>query len=309
MRIVFWGTAKFALPSLDRLVLSRHKIVLVVTGPDKKQGRHLKLGASPVKVRAEQLGLSLAQPEELYTDDFINYLKTLSADLFVVVSYGKILKKNILEIPSLYCINLHASLLPKYRGAAPINWAILNGESETGVTVIKMNEQMDAGDILRQRKIDILKEDTSISLEEKLSFEGGKLLMETIDLIEKGKISLIPQDESLSSFAPLLKKENGRIFWQSPALNIHNQVRALQPWPGTYCFLEKTILKLFKTKVLVSETQDEPGKIICLTKDGMVVACGKESLLIEELQLAGGRRMRAREFLLGHHLNVGDFLK
>lgn len=310
MRIVFWGTSQFAVPSLERLALSRHKVVLVVTQPDKRQGRHLMLRPPPVKIEAERLKIKIAQPDDLNNEGLAEHLRGVDAELFAVVSYGKILKRKMLEIPRLYCINLHASLLPKYRGAAPINWAVLNGENETGLTVIRMNEEMDGGDILAQKRLPIFEEDNAVSLGERLGQEGSELLLETIDLIEKGRVKFLPQDESLASFAPVIKKKDGRIVWQDSATRLHNQARALQPWPGTYCFLGNGLLKIWKTKVVDDDySGGMPGEIVAIQKEGIVVAAGKGNLLIEELQVAGGKRMSAEKFLLGHRLKPGERLE
>ncbi len=310
MRIVFWGTSQFAVPSLEKIALSRHKVVLVVTQPDKRQGRHLMLRPPPVKIEAERLKIKIAQPDDLNNEGLAEHLRGVDAELFAVVSYGKILKRKMLEIPRLYCINLHASLLPKYRGAAPINWAVLNGENETGLTVIRMNEEMDGGDILAQKRLPIFEEDNAVSLGERLGQEGSELLLETIDLIEKGRVKFLPQDESLASFAPVIKKKDGRIVWQDSAARLHNQVRALQPWPGTYCFLGNGLLKIWKTKVVDDDySGGMPGEIVAIQKEGIVVAAGKGNLLIEELQVAGGKRMSAEKFLLGHRLKPGERLE
>lgn len=310
MRIVFWGTSQFAVPSLEKIALSRHKVVLVVTQPDKRQGRHLMLRPPPVKIEAERLKIKIAQPDDLNNEGLAEHLRGVDAELFAVVSYGKILKRKMLEIPRLYCINLHASLLPKYRGAAPINWAVLNGENETGLTVIRMNEEMDGGDILAQKRLPIFEEDNAVSLGERLGQEGSELLLETIDLIEKGRVKFLPQDESLASFAPVIKKKDGRIVWQDSAARLHNQARALQPWPGTYCFLGNGLLKIWKTKVVDDDySGGMPGEIVAIQKEGIVVAAGKGNLLIEELQVAGGKRMSAEKFLLGHRLKPGERLE
>jgi len=310
MKIAFWGTSSFALPSLEKIFQSQHKILCVITQPDKKQGRHLLRKAPPVKIRAEELDLKVIQPKILRDKDFLNYLKSLEPELFVVVSYGKILPKEILEIPKLFSINLHASLLPKYRGGAPINWAILNGEKETGISVFRINEVMDGGEIILQKKISILEEDDALTLGEKLSKEGADLLLEAIELIEKGEAKFFPQDESKVSFAPLLKKEDGRINWNNPAEKIYNQIRGLLPWPGCYCFWKDKLLKIWKAKIVEGDfSKFKGGEIVDFKKDGLLVATGKGGLLIEELQLEGKKRLSADKFLMGYRIQRGEVLK
>ncbi|MGE4356993.1 MAG: methionyl-tRNA formyltransferase [Candidatus Omnitrophota bacterium] len=309
MKIVFWGTSSFALPSLEELVHSHHEVVSVVTQPDKRQGRHLEIKSPPVKIKAESLGKEVVQPEDIKNREFLDYLQKKKAELFVIVSYGKILPEEILLIPSLFVINLHASLLPEYRGAAPINWAIWNGDKQTGLSVFKVNSKMDAGDIILQKKFPILEEDDAITLGERLSKEGAKLLVEAINLIETGKEVLIPQDESKVSFAPLLKKTHGKIDWNNSAVRIYNQTRALVPWPGSYCYWKNKLLKIWKTKVVEEDSSGfQPGEIVRVNKEGFIVATGKGCVLIKELQLEGGKRMSAERFILGHRLEKGEVL-
>jgi methionyl-tRNA formyltransferase len=309
MKIIFWGTSSFALPCLEKLSATGHKIVSVVTQPDRRQGRHLKLLPPPVKIKSGILNLSVLQPHNPNSHEFINHLRSLDADLFVVVSYGEILKKEIIEIPRLYAINLHASLLPKYRGAAPINWAILQGETETGVSIIRMNAKMDAGDIILQEKMSISDEDTAVSLGNRLSEKGAELILRTIDLIGFNRAEFKPQDETQASFAPVLKKKDGKISWQKSASETHNQVRALQPWPGVYCVWGNKQLKLWKTRVLDSGPQGVSGEIVGLVKEGIIVSTGKGNLCIEELQMECGRRMSSGQFILGHALKTGEYLE
>ncbi|MFN7170995.1 MAG: methionyl-tRNA formyltransferase, partial [Candidatus Omnitrophota bacterium] len=264
---------------------------------------------SPVKVKAEKLSLKVRQPENLNEESFLYFLRDAGTDLFVVVAYGNILPREILNLPRIFSINLHASLLPKYRGAAPISWAIWNGEEETGVTVIKMNEQMDAGEIILQKRIPILEEDDALTLGERLSIEGADLLLEAIELIEKGKVIFLPQDEREVSFAPLLKKGDGRIDWKTPAKKINAQIRALVPWPGSYCFWKNKLLKLWRAQVVEEDFRKSlPGEIVEIREEGFVVATGEGGLLIKELQLAGGKRMPVEKFIPGHHLEKGEFL-
>jgi methionyl-tRNA formyltransferase len=309
MKIIFWGTSKFAIPVLEKVAQTEHRVVAVVTQKDKKQGRHLLLKAPPVKVVAQRLNLTVLQPEDINSENFIRQIKSLEPDLFVVVSYGKILRDSLLSLPRLYSINLHASLLPKYRGAAPINWALLKGETETGVTVIKMNEKMDAGEIIAQAKVLISESDTAMSLGEKLENKGADLVIEVLRLIDSKKAQFIPQNDEGATFAPLLKKEDGKISWNEPAVLINNKIRALQPWPGAWCLLNEKLVKLWKTKIIDVDSGKAPGEITGINKEGIIVSLGKGSLLIEELQLSSGKRMMAQDFVLGHNLEKGVSLK
>ncbi|MCX5657930.1 MAG: methionyl-tRNA formyltransferase [Candidatus Omnitrophica bacterium] len=309
MKIIFWGTSKFAIPVLEKVVQTEHRVVAVVTQKDKKQGRHLLFKSPPVKVAAQKLNLTVLQPEDINSEGFIRQLKSLEPDLFIVASYGKILRASLLFLPRLYSINLHASLLPKYRGAAPINWALLKGETETGVTVIKMNEKMDAGEIIAQEKVSISESDTSMSLGEKLENKGADLVIEVLKLIDSKKARFKPQNDEGATFAPLLKKEDGKIFWNEPAVSIHNKIRALQPWPGAWCLLNEKLVKLWKTKIIDVDSDKKPGEIAGISKEGIIVSLGKGSLLIEELQLSSGKRMMAQDFVLGHNLKKGASLK
>lgn len=308
MKIIFFGSSNFAVPSLERLLKSGHEILAVVTQPDRKKGRQLKVQATPVKKVATSKKIKIYQPEDVKDASFQKSLKAHSADLFVVVAFGQILPKEVLETPKLYSINLHASLLPKYRGAAPINKVITDGAVKTGLTIIRMNEKMDAGDIMLQGKVVIEKEDTSESLEKKLSSLGSILLFDAVRFIEKDNVTLKRQDEKKASFAPSLKKEDGLIDWQKNALDIHNMIRGLVPWPCAFTFLDDKILKLWKSETLPSYANTVPGQIVDVSANILMVACGKGLLLIKELQLEGGKRMDIENFLRGHKLEKGAFL-
>jgi len=253
MKIVFFGTAEFGINSLESLIKSGHRIQAVVTQPDRKRGRGQKLQPSPIKLLAGQYRLPLYQPSR--PADITSDLKRLEANLFVVVSYGCILPKQILEIPELGCINLHPSLLPKYRGAAPINWALISGEKRTGLTIIRMDEKMDSGEIILQETVEINPDDDAVSLSEKLSLGGGKLLLEAVQLIEEGKAKFLPQDKAEATYAPKLKKEDGLIDWGKSASVVHNQVRGTIPWPGTYTHIKGKTLKIWKTQVCLEDNE------------------------------------------------------
>lgn len=310
MNIVFFGTSEFAVPSLRELLDSGHKILTLVTQPDRKKGRNLKLSSPPTKVLALPRGIPVHQPDNVSSAGSVNYLRKLDPDLFVVIAFGQILKREVLSIPKFYAINLHGSLLPKYRGAAPTNWAIINGDKSSGVTVIRMNEAMDEGDIMLRREVDIDSDDTNITLSEKLSELGAKALLEVISSIENGgKLNFVKQDNDQVSLAPKLKKENGLIDWNEEAIKIYNNVRGLLPWPGAYTHYDGRILK-----VLQAELANDPivgdnaqnGEVVDIVKDkGIVVRTGSGHLVIKYLQLEGKRILDADSFLRGHRIEKG----
>ena len=306
MKIIFFGTSDLAVPALEALLLSKHKISAVVTAQDKRKGRGLKLRFSPVKIFAQKKGLPVLQPTNLQDAKFLRFLKNSSVDLFVVCAYGKILTKEILQVPKVYAINLHTSLLPKYRGAAPINWAIIRGEKESGVTVFKMNEEMDKGEIILQQKAEISFSDSAVSLSERLSRIGKDILLKSIDLIEQKRVNFRKQDENQTTFAPKLKKEDGLIDWGSSALEIYNRIRGLQPWPGAFTYFENKLLKIWQSQIVQGKKSTEPGEIVDVdSKRGILVQTGKDKLLITILQLEGKKEMPAAEFILGHRIEIG----
>ena len=305
VNIIFMGTPEFAVPSLAMLSASDNNLVGIVTQPDRPKGRGKHLHAPPVKLLALQHGLPLVQPEKIKEENFIQWVKTINPDLMVVVAFGQILPPKLLRIPSYGCINLHASLLPNYRGAAPINWALINGETRTGVTTILMNEWMDAGDILLQRETDIAPEDDALTLSHHLSILGAKLLFETISQLKRGMLHPLPQDHSKTSYAPLLKKEDGHIDWKKEAKIIHHQIRGTFPWPGGFTTWENKFLKILKSKVIDEETKEQPGTVSQVSLEGIKVATGKGYLVLTELQLQDRKKMSAAEFIRGHHLEKG----
>ncbi len=331
MNIVFFGSSKFAIPSLKALNSAGHNILSVVTQPDKRMGRHLHLESPVVKKLAAELKLKTFQPQNINSVEALNFLKDLDADLFVVISYGQILSKEALNLPKKIAINSHASILPKYRGAAPINWAIIRGEKITGVSIIKMTEKMDAGEVILVRESEILEDDTSIALGEKLSALAAGLLLEALPSIEKNNYKLMPQDESKVTFAPKLKKENGLINWESPAEDIYNLIRGCLAWPGAFTYYKGKMLKIYKARVnqfplqnMADQPSAEvgepacpeqgrrvsrlPGEIMQVSKEGVIVAAAEDSLIIEELQIEGKRRMAVKEFIAGHKIFVGEIL-
>lgn len=301
MKIIFFGSSDFAVPVLEALS-KKEEVALVVTQPDRKKGRSLKLSATAVKQLAGGLGVNVYQPDNVNEKSSVEYLKGFRADLFVVASFGQILKRELLDIPKKYCLNVHASLLPKYRGAAPINWALVNGEKETGVTIIKMNEKMDEGGIMDKEIVDISMYDDALTLSSKLSGKGALLLLRSIGLIKTGNASFVKQDASWATYAPKLKKQDGVIDWNLSAGEIYNRIRALVPWPGCFTHLGKKILKIWKAAPAdISDYKEGmPGTILEIRKDNILVSAGKGALEIKELQLEGKRCMKAEEFIPGH---------
>ncbi|MDP3787219.1 MAG: methionyl-tRNA formyltransferase [Candidatus Omnitrophota bacterium] len=308
MKIVFFGTSDFAVPSLAGLS-GRHDIAAVITKPDKPQGRHLLTRPSAVKAKAQELGLPAFSLEDLLLADAVNKLKRYEADLFVVIAYGRILPAGVLSLPKFYSIGLHASLLSKYRGASPINWALLNGERQTGVTVFKLSEKMDAGDIIMQEEVEILSSDNAQTLSVKLSEAGADLLLKAVDAIEKRSERLKRQKDEEATFTPRLKKEDGLIDWKRSAAEVHNKVRAMFGWPGAFSDLNGHKVKILATETGESERAGahRPGEIIKVGPDGIEVSCGQGIINVKEVQAEGGKRLAVSEYLLGHKVRVGDF--
>ncbi|MDP2927652.1 MAG: methionyl-tRNA formyltransferase [Candidatus Omnitrophota bacterium] len=310
MKIIFFGSAHFGVSVLEVLIKSQHELACVVTQPDKQKGRHLQLAATDVKNTAIAAGLKTFQPENINSKESVKFLKSLDADLFVIVAYGQILSQEILDIPKIMPINIHASLLPRYRGAAPINWAIINGEKKTGITIIYVTLKMDSGPVIMQKEIKIEDRDTAVSLEEKLSQCGAQLLMEVLVIIDNRDYRLVEQDEDKVVYAPKMKKEIGLIDWDTSAVNIHNQIKGVIPWPGAFTSYRKKLLKIFQAQVLPIFPSHKPsvGEVIRADKHGIVVACARGFLEIKELQLEAGKRMSAQNFIIGHKLAAGEIL-
>ncbi len=294
------GTPEFALPSLRKLLEGKVKVIAVITAPDRPKGRGKKLTLPPVKTMATSYKIPCFQPPKVNDSCLISQLKTLNPDLIVVVAFGQLLSPSILRLPPLGCINLHPSLLPKYRGSAPINWAIINGERSTGITTLLMDEGMDTGRILLQKGIEIEKEDTSLTLSHKLAGLGADLLEDTLSQWASGMIKPIPQDDSQASYAPPLRKEDGRINWGNSSERILNLIRGLDPWPSAFTHLEGKILKIFKAKEIKEEPKGPGGKILEVSGEGIKIATGNGALLITKLQLEGHKQMKAEEFLRGY---------
>jgi len=304
------GTPELACVSLEALLrLSDFKVVAVVTQPDRPKGRDLKLQASPVKELALKHGLPVLQPQKARDEAFIGELRSLGPDLIVVAAFGQILPKAMLEIPPYGCINVHTSLLPKYRGAGPIQWAILNDEKETGVTIMKMDVGMDTGDVITQDRTEITPEDNAQTLHERLAQMGAELLVRTIPDYVAGKIQPRPQPAEGVSLAPKIKKEEGRIDWQQPARVIWNRVRGLVPWPGAFTVLKEgqRLLKIWEAEIVEGKS-GKPGEILDLDRTGIVVGCGDGAIRLTMVQLEGGKRLSAEQFLAGNRKAVGQGL-
>jgi len=305
MDIVFMGTPEFAVPSLEALLRSNHRVVGVVTQPDRPRGRGQILTPSPIKVIAQREQITVLQPSKMKDPVFLHSLAELKPELIAVAAFGRILPPAVLQLPPKGCINVHGSLLPKYRGAGPIQWAIINGESETGITTMLMDEGMDTGAMLLQASIPIEPDDTSGSLSPKLAKLGGRLLVETIEKLVAGDLTPRSQDHSLATLAPLLKKEDGAIDWRLPALNLANRIRGLTPWPGAYSFLGPDRWVISRADAISESTHDVPGTVIAVAKEAVAVATGNGILQLREIQPANSRRMTVAQYLAGHVVRVG----
>lgn len=303
IRTIFMGTPEFSLPPLEGLIAAGVNLVGVFTQPDRPKGRGQTLSAPPVKELALRHGLAVFQPHKLRAPEVVEVVRALAPDLIVVVAYGQILPKSVLEIPQYGCINIHASLLPKYRGAAPINQAIIDGEAETGITTMLMDVGLDTGPMLLKRALDIGPEETAGELHDRLALLGRETMEETLRLLQTGQLVPHAQNDALSCYAPMLKKEDGLIDWTQTAQQIHNRVRGLTPWPGAYTLLNGEPLKLFGTRVEAGE--GTPGTVLPPAPDAVRIACGSGVLGIRELQLPGKKRLVAADFLRGCTLTPG----
>jgi methionyl-tRNA formyltransferase len=304
MRIIFIGTGEIGVPTLQALQKSEHEIVAVVTQPDKPVGRDQHIEASPIKKALAGTKMSILQPARIKDRQVIEEIRALQPDVIVVVAYGQILTRAVLEIPKIACLNLHASLLPRWRGAAPIQAAIAAGDRETGITVMYMDEGLDTGDILMQSRIDISPNETGGSLHDRLGKIAAEALIESLDLLSKGAAPRIPQDDALVSYAPKLTRDQGKIDWTEPAVVIERKIRAFDPWPSTFMLLDgpggrSQKLKIFRASVVPGE-QAAPGKILRADQEGILVSAKSGAVLLGEVQLEGKRRMSAAEFVHGH---------
>ena len=316
MRIVFMGTPDFAVSTLKSLIDSRHEVIAVVTQPDKPKGRGGKMQFTPVKEAALEAGIEVYQPQKAKDEEFVKFIRKLAPDVMVVVAYGQILTKEMLDIPKYGCINVHASLLPKLRGAAPIQWSVIDGDEESGVTIQQMDEGIDTGDILLVKKYKLDKKETGGSLFEKLASFGGPMILEVLDMAEEGRLNPVKQGED-STYAKMLSKSTGKIDFSKDAVSIERLIRGLNPWPSAFAFIHGKMLKIWEADVLseeevaaagMSDDAAEPGTITAIGKDKIVVKTGKDYLVVTSLQLEGKKRMDTGAFLRGYKLEAGEKL-
>jgi len=316
MKIVFMGTPEFAVPSLDMLVKEGYNVAAVVTQPDKPKGRGKKLAAPPVKEYALEKGIPVLQPEKVKTAEFVNELKSINPDLLITAAYGKILPADVLDIPRFGCINVHASLLPKYRGAAPINWAVINGDKVTGITTMYTDIGMDTGDILLKSEVEITDDMTAGELHDKLAVLGAKVLRDTLIELKNGTLKRIPQSNEEATYAPMIQKDIGKIDWSKPAREIHNLVRGTNPWPGAFTYYKGERMRIWKTRPEPDGTDAaaqngscrdyKPGTICRIKKDMLQVVTGDGILDVLEIQFDNGRRMGIQE--CWHNMDEGEVL-
>lgn len=310
MRIVFMGTPDFSVGTLQAIVDAGHEVVLVVTQPDKQKGRGKEVQFPPVKECAVKNNLPVFQPVKIKTEEAVQKLREYQADIFVVAAFGQLLSQEILDMPKYGCINVHASLLPKYRGAAPIQWAIINGEKETGITIMQMNAGLDTGDMLIKTSVPILNTDTGETLHDKLAAAGAKLCVQALSAIECGEVIPVPQNDEEMTYAKMLTKELGRIDFRKSAVIIERLIRGLNSWPSAYTKLNGKNLKIWEAEVVSAPSGKRiaPGTIYEVQKDAILVAAGEDSLRITSLQIEGKKRMSTESFLLGYSIEAGTML-
>lgn len=309
MRVIFMGTPDFAVPSLEAL-LTKHEVVLVVTQPDKPKGRGKKMVPTPVKACALEHGIPVLQPEKVKEPEFVEQLRSYEPDLIAVTAFGQILSEPILEMPKYGCINVHGSLLPKYRGAAPMQWSIIDGEKVTGITTMYMAKGLDSGDMLLKAEVEITDEDTFATIHDKMAVTGANLLLDTLDQLEAGTLERIPQDHDAATYAPMITKETGHIDWSKNRQDIINLIRGLNPVPAAYTIYGEEVLKIFGASLSdVQANSAANGEIVAVVKKGFVVKCGDGCLLITEVQARGGKRMMTDAYLRGHAMKEGILLQ
>ena len=320
MRIVFMGTPDFSVPALKALVEAGHQVIAVVTQPDKPKGRGKEVQMTPVKIQAMEYGIPVYQPAKVREASFVEVLKGLEADVYVIIAFGQILPKAVLELPKYGCINIHASLLPKYRGAAPIQWCVIDGERETGITTMMMDVGLDTGDMLEKAVIPIEEKETGGSLHDKLSMAGGDLILSTLKKLEEGTLVRTPQTDEGTCYAKMLTKSLGDIDWNQDAVSIERLIRGLNPWPSAYTMWNGKTIKIWAADVIAgreaaeflsesgvpAETGTAPGTVVCSDKRGLVVCTGGGLLSIRELQMEGKKRMDTPAFLRGYPIPAGD---
>lgn len=304
MKIVFMGTPEFAVPCLQKIIDEGHELIAVVTQPDKPKGRGKKLAMPPVKELALKYDIPVYQPVKAREESFVDTLKEMNPELIVVVAFGQILPKSILDIPKYGCVNVHASLLPRYRGAAPLNWVIINGEEKTGVTTMYMDEGLDTGDMILKSEIPLNDEITAGELHDKMMIDGAQVLKETIDLIVKDKAPREKQSDENTCYSPIMNKSLGNIDWNKSAKDIHNLVRGINPWPSAYTTYEDQTMKIWKTKVTNRNSDKKPGTILNVDKEGIEVSTGEGIIQIKEIQMSGKKRMIVSEYIKGNTINT-----
>lgn len=304
MRIVFMGTPDFSVPVLEALAGSRHQVIAAVTQPDKPKGRGGAVAMTPVKEKALELGIPVYQPAKVREPEFVQVLKDLNPDIIVVVAFGQILKENVLKLPAFGCVNVHASLLPRYRGSAPIQWAVINGEKESGVTTMMMDEGIDTGDMLEKASVELAPDETGGSLHDKLSVMGAGLILSTLSKIEDGTVKRTPQTEENTCYAKMLKKSMGDIDWTMDAVSIERLIRGLNPWPSAYTRWNQKTLKIWKAQVLTDEYEGTCGEVVFTDKNRILVKTGKGTLSLQELQPEGKKRMEVEAFLRGYPVKM-----
>ncbi|SKA92418.1 methionyl-tRNA formyltransferase [Caloramator quimbayensis] len=308
MKAIFMGTPEFAVPTLKKLI-EKHEVAAVFTQPDKPKGRGQKMQLPPVKETALMHNIPVYQPQKLKGDyESLSIIKEISPDVIVVVAFGQILPKEILDIPKFGCINVHASLLPQLRGAAPINWAIIRGYEYTGITTMKMDIGLDTGDMLLKEEVKIDECETAGELHDKLMYIGSELLIKTLDMLEKNQINPEKQDDSKSSYAPMLNKELGHIDWNKDANEVYNLIRGVIPWPGAYFFYDDKMIKVWKANK-ENFNYNTIGQIVEISSDGIKIACSKGAIIIKELQEVGGKRMDVSSYVNGHKIEKGKIVK
>jgi len=308
-KIIFMGTPQFSVPGLQALHQNGYEIAMVVTQPDRPRGRGRRVTPSPVKQTALDLGISVIQPSFIKTPEFADQIKSLNPDFQVVIAYGKILPENVLALPRIGTINIHASLLPRLRGAAPIQWAVINGEAVTGVCSMLMDKGMDTGDVLLTAEEAIEPGDTAGTLHDRLAVKGARVLIDTLNAYSENTIQPMPQDHNLATYAPLLTKDDGLINWNKSAKSLENFIRGVTPWPGAYTFWGDKRLKIFSSTPITSDISEPPGKVLVGFPDELRVATGDGVLSILEIQGASGKRLPIKEFLRGHPIQPGTILE
>lgn len=308
MKVVYMGTPDFAVPAIESLHNEKFDIPLVVTQKDRPRGRGKKLQPTAVKKKAIELGLDVYQPENINSSESVEILKEIEPDFIVVAAYGQILKKEILSIPKYYCVNIHGSLLPKYRGAAPIHWAIINGEKETGITIMEMEEGLDSGPILLQSSIEIKEDDDTGKIHDKLSILGSEMIVEALNKIKDGSIKKESQDEKKATYASKITKDMGKIDWNDKGINIKNKVMGLKPWPSAYTDYEGEYMKIHKVNVVDKFMDGENGEVVKVSDNGIFVNCVDSCVVLKKIQMPGKKKLLVDEYLRGNEFKKGIIL-